>query len=317
MRKLGLFLWAILLLPLLAAGCDPSDKAPSGEKRPAKELIVGLMPDTDSVPFIIAREKGFFEAEGVKVRLMPFKSAMERDAALQSGHLDGAVSDLLAVAFAKAGSFDVAITSGTDGSYRLVAGKEEPAERVQDLAGREVAISRNTIIDYVTDQILSWAQMAPDSVKKVAIPQIPARLEMLQKGKLAAATLPEPMASVAVHNGCRFLTGSDELGINPGVMVFTRTTATERKDELKALYRAYNRAVAYLKQAKREEYIGLVVEKAGFPEAAREALKLPAYHMAALPSEKDVVETMAWLKEKKLVSQSYAYQDLVFGDCLP
>ena len=317
MKKVWFCLMACIMSAILATGCGSPDKAPATSGTAASELAIGLMPDTDSVPFIVAREKGFFEAEGVRVRLVPFKSAMDRDAALQSGNLDGAVSDLLAVAFLKAGGFDVAVTSRTDGSYRLVAGKTEPSKNVKDLAGREVAISRNTIIEYVTDQILAREQMAPDSFRKIAIPQIPARLEMLQNGKLAAATLPEPMASVAVYNGCHFITGSDELGINPGVMVFTRPTVTQRRKELQAMYRAYNRAVEYLQNTKREEYIGFIVEKAGFPEATREALKLPAYQVAALPSEKDAVETMTWLREKKLISQSYTYQDLVVGDCLP
>jgi len=305
-----------MLLPLMASGCGSSGNEPAA-KQPPKEIVIGLMPDTDSVPFIIAREKGFFEAEGVAVRLMPFKSAMDRDAALQSGNLDGAVSDLLAVAFAKTGGFDVAVTSMTDGCYRLVAGKEEPADNAKALAGREVAISRNTIIEYVTDQIAAREKMAPDSLKKVAIPQIPARLEMLQNGKLAAATLPEPMASIAVHNGCRLITGSDALGINPGVMVFTRKTVSDRKDDLRAMYRAYNRAVEYLRKTKREDYIDLVIEKSAFPAAAKEALQLPEYHKAALPTEKDVTDTMNWMKEKNLIPQGFTYQELVVRDCLP
>lgn len=65
------------------------------------------MPDIDSIPFIIAQEKGYFKEEGVDVELQYFKSAMDRDSALQSGNLDGGVSDMLAAGFAKAGGFDV------------------------------------------------------------------------------------------------------------------------------------------------------------------------------------------------------------------
>lgn len=74
------------------------------------EITIGVMPDTDSLPFIIAAEKGFFAEEGVKVNIQQFKSAMDRDAAMQSGNLDGSVSDVLAAAFARSGGFDVRIT---------------------------------------------------------------------------------------------------------------------------------------------------------------------------------------------------------------
>ena len=312
MKKwIALFCAALLVF---AVGCGKDAPA---KKNVKPSLTVGLMPDTDSVPFIIAREKGFFEAEGVDVTLRPFKSAMDRDAAMQSGQLDGAVSDLLAAAFALEGGFDVRVTSSTDGSYQLVEGKGVPALDVRSLAGAEVAVSRNTIIEYVTDRILGENDMASDAIQKVSVPQIPARLEMLQNGKLTAATLPEPMASVAVSNGCRYLTGSGELGINPGVMLFSAQAAKEKKDAVKAMYRAYNKAVAYLKSTPRDEYIGLVVEKGGFPEAARQALKLPDYRAASLPKEKDVGEVMRWLREKGLVKKDYSYKTVVAEDCLP
>lgn len=297
----------LLFLPLffLTAGCG------SGSKQELSTLKIGLMPDTDSVPFVIAQEKGYFAEEGLTVELQPFKSAMDRDSAMQSGNLDGAVSDLLAVAFAKDGGFDVKVTSMTDGSYKLVAAPGTENISVRELAGKEVAVSRNTIIEYVTDHILESNAMSGDDIVKVVIPQIPTRLELLQGGKLAAATLPEPMASIAVHNGCRFITGSDELGINPGVILFTGRSAKEKQAEIKAMYRAYNKAVTYLNSTERSEYIDLVVEKSGFPPAAIEALVLPTYHEASLPEERDVKDCIAWLKGKELIKGSYGYADLV------
>lgn len=317
LKKWFLLLCAMALVLSVGCGKEPAKQDAPVQKGAKPALAVGLMPDTDSVPFIVAREKGYFAEEGVEVTLHPFKSAMDRDAALQSGQLDGAVSDLLAAAFAKAGGFDVRVTSSTDGAYQMIAGKGNEAKDVHSLAGADIAVSRNTIIEYVTDRILRENGMASDALQKVSIPQIPARLEMLQNGKLPAATLPEPMASIAVANGCKFLTGSGELGINPGVMLFSAKAAEEKKESLKAMYRAYNKAVEYLKKTPREEYIGMVVEKSGFPAAAKDALKLPDYRAATLPKESDVTEVMRWLKEKDLIKQEYTYQNLVVGDFLP
>ena len=317
LKKWFLLLCAMALVLSVGCGKEPAKQDAPVQKGAKPALSVGLMPDTDSVPFIVAREKGYFAEEGVEVTLHPFKSAMDRDAALQSGQLDGAVSDLLAAAFAKAGGFDVRVTSSTDGAYQMIAGKGNEAKDVHSLAGADIAVSRNTIIEYVTDRILRENGMASDALQKVSIPQIPARLEMLQNGKLPAATLPEPMASIAVANGCKFLTGSGELGINPGVMLFSAKAAEEKKESLKAMYRAYNKAVEYLKKTPREEYIRMVVEKSGFPAAAKDALQLPDYRAVALPKESDVTEVMRWLKEKDLIKQEYTYQNLVVGDFLP
>ena len=309
MKKIVAIVLAVLSMAVVA-GCGISKEAGSN-KQNLQPITIGLMPDTDSVPFIIAQEKGYFKEEGLEVNLQQYKSAMDRDSALQSGNLDGAVSDILAVAFAKSGGFDVKVTSFTDGSYKLIASKDSGIQDVKGLAGKDVSVSRNTIIEYVTDQILAKENMDGDSINKVIIPQIPTRLEMLQNGKLAAATLPEPMASIAVHNGCKYVTGADELGINPGVIMFTAKATDSKKAEIQAMYRAYNKAVAYLNQADRSEYIDLVIEKGGFPPAAKDALKLPKYHEAALPKEGDVMDCLSWLKSKNLISESYSYKDLV------
>ena len=308
LKKLLAICLTVLALAMLA-GCGTTKQADT--KKEMQPLTIGLMPDTDSLPFIMAQEKGFFREEGIEVNIEQYKSAMDRDSALQSGNLDGAVSDMLAVAFAKSGGFDVKVTSFTDGSYKLIASKDSGIKDVKGLAGKDVSVSRNTIIEYVTDQILAKENMDGDSINKVIIPQIPTRLEMLQNGKLAAATLPEPMASIAVHNGCQFVTGSDELGINPGVILFTAKAAADKKAEIQAMYRAYNKAVAYLNNTDRAEYIDLVIEKGGFPPVAKEALKLPKYHEAALPKESDVVDCIKWLNSKKLVTETYSYQDIV------
>ena len=305
LKKYVVLLMAILLIGLVA-GCGQQEA-----KKDLQPLNIGLMPDTDSLPFIIAQEKGYFKEEGLEVNIQQYKSAMDRDSALQSGNLDGAISDMLAVAFAKDGGFNVKVTSFTDGSYKLIASSQSGAKSVADLKGQDVAVSRNTIIEYVTDQILAKENLPEDSINKVIIPQIPTRLEMLQNGKLAAATLPEPMASIAVHNGCRFVTGSDELGINPGVIMFTAKTTNDRRAELAAMYRAYNKAVDYLNNTPREEYIDLIVEKGGFPPAAKEALQLPEYHHATLPKESDVVDCVKWLQGKGLIQKNYTYADFV------
>lgn len=269
------------------------------------------MPDLDSVPIIIAQEKGYFTEEGLKVNIQPFKSAMDRDAALQSGNLDGAISDLLAVAFCKNGGFDVKVTAFTNGNYKLIAGKNENVASIKDLQGKDVAVSKNTIIEYVTDQISVSQNLKEDGINKVVIPQIPTRLEMLQNGKLAAATLPEPMGSIAIANGCKLVTDSEQMNINPGVMMFTAKTVDEKKAELQAFYRAYNKAVKYINEHPQDEYMDIVIEKSGFPAIAKTALKMPKFSEAALPKEKDVTDCMTWMKQKELIRVAYSYSDIV------
>ncbi|WP_378954610.1 ABC transporter substrate-binding protein [Pelosinus sp. sgz500959] len=305
-------IFMIISLIFALGGCTNTKKDSAvQETSKGQTLTIGLMPDVDSIPFIIAQEKGYFKEEGVTVKLESFKSAVDRDSALQSGKLDGVISDMLAETFGKEGGFDVVITSLSSGSYKLVVGKDETAMRVEDLKGKDVAISKNTIIEYVTDKIMMKNGLSSDDIHKTIIPQIPTRLEMLKNGKIAAATLPEPLATIAVKNGGKIINGSDQLGINPGVILFTAKTVNHKEQEMKAMYKAYNKAIDYLSREPMENYIDLLIEKGGFPESVKGALVLPEYKKAIAPNPKDVADVLAWLKERGLIQKTYSYEELV------
>lgn len=311
MRK-AMVILLVAMLVFVLTGCAGTQKEnPAPKQSQLQPITVGLMPDVDSIPFIIAQEKGYFKEEGLTVNLKQFKSAMERDSALQSGNLDGAISDMLAEAFAKAGGFDTVITSLSTGSYKMVVNKNETAASIQDLKGKDVAISKNTIIEYVTDRIAAEGGLTANDINKIVIPQIPARLEMLQNGKIAAATLPEPLATVAIKNGGKLVKSSDQLGINPGVILFTTKAVNEKEKEIQAMYRAYSKAIQYLSQEPVENYIDLIIEKGGFPKDVKGALVLPKYTKAVAPQQKDVDDVIAWLHARQLIQKTYSYPELV------
>lgn len=307
-RFLCIMLAVVMLLSTTA--CAGGKKAPSTKKE-LQELAIGVLPDLDSIPLIIAEQNGYFEEAGAKVKIQSFKSAKDRDSALQSGNLDGAISDMLAAAFAAEGGFDVKMTSKTDGSYKLLVNAGKGIDSFDKLKGNDIAISQNTIIEYATDMMLKEANISSEDVKKVAIPQMPVRLEMLQNGKVAAATLPEPLASAAIKNGAVLMNSSDKLGINPGVLLFTTKATKEKSEEIKAFYTAYNKAVDYLNKEDKSKYIDSLIEKAGFPADVKDVLVLPEYNKAVVPSEKDFTNVINWLTEKQLIKNSYKYSDLV------
>ena len=80
---LGLALTAGILSSCLTGGRKTG-------KQPA--LILGIMPSVDYLPIAIASEHGFFDDS---VELVRFSSPMERDAALQTGSVDGSSTDYM------------------------------------------------------------------------------------------------------------------------------------------------------------------------------------------------------------------------------
>ncbi|MDF2501264.1 MAG: ABC-type transporter, periplasmic subunit family 3 [Anaerosporomusa subterranea] len=311
MKKITAVLVLVAITSILAACSVNKGDNPAKATPQLQTITLGIFPDVNSIPFVIAQEKGFFREEGVTVKLQAFKGAVERDSALQSGNLDGANSDILAEAFTKEGGFNTTITSLTNGSFKLVISKDVTANSIKDLKGKDVGISKNTIIEYVTDQMLAETGMNSSDINKIIIPQMPARLEMLKNGKIAAATLPEPLATIAVQNGAKVLNSTDQLGINPGIMIFTTKATKEKSKEIQAMYNAYNKAVDYLSREPVENYIDILITKGGFPKEVKGNLVLPVYQKASAPDPKDVETVMQWLQAKQLIKKAYSYQEVV------
>jgi NitT/TauT family transport system substrate-binding protein len=309
MKKNFLAIVLILMISISIIGCERNAKEATNSQ-PLKTLTIGIMPDLDSLPFIIAEHNGYFKEEGIDVKIEHFKSAADRDTALQTQKIDGAISDMLAVVFFNDNNFDVKITSKTDGSFKLIAGKNSGISKVEQSAGKSIGISKNTIIEYLTDRIIESSNIDINLTQKIAIPKIPTRLEMLNNAKLDMATLPEPLASAAISTGGIVISSSDKLGINPGVMMFTKNAMTIKPEEIKALYRAYNKSVEFLKTEKQESYIDFVIKEAGFPDTVKNTLTLPNYSKASMPSERELEEVLNWLKSKKLTTNNYTLKEL-------
>lgn len=309
MKKLLILMFCIF--SVIFTGCSTSTTENTATKNQDVVLKIGLMPDIDSIPFIIAEKQGFFKEEGVNVEFQHFKSAMDRDSALQSGNLDGNVSDMLAAGFAKDGGFDVKITSATNGNYCLIAGTNNTVTNISDMKGQNISISKNTIIEFVLDEILTQNNMTEADINKTIIPQIPTRLEMLQNGQLDGAVLPEPMGSIAVKNGSHFINSANNMKLNPGVMIFTTDSLDQKTDAIKAMYRAYNKAIDYLNNTPQYKYMDTVIAEIGLPPATKEALTMTKYEKATLPTKEDWERSINWLNKKELVSKSYKYDDIV------
>jgi NitT/TauT family transport system substrate-binding protein len=240
-----------------------------------------------------------------------------RDSAFQAGEVDGVVSDILAAVFAKQAGMDVWITSATDGSYKLLVNPQAGVRSLRELRGRQIGLSRNTIIEYCSDRMLEQAGLSAADVEKVAIPQIPVRMEMLTAGRIDAAVLPEPLASNARAAGATLLDSSDRLGIDPGIMLFSGKAVKEKGDALRAFYRAYDEAVAYLRATPQREYVDELITAAGFPESVRGVLELPDYHDARPPEAKEIRHVSRWLVEKGVAKLAYSADELVDSSVLP
>jgi len=293
----------IAAIVALASCSAPKHQAP---------LRFGIMPDADSLPVMVAQAEGLFGKEGVAVELVPFTNAQERDAAIQAGRVDGAISDILAAAFLAAGGFDMRITSASDGRYGIVAAPGSGIDDAKQLAGKRIGMSTNTIIQYVVDTITEAAGLPQASYQTVAVPKMPVRLEMLLAGQIDAAGLPEPMLTAAVARGARLVGTTDQFQIDAAVLLFSKAVLDSRLDDVRRFYRAYVDATGKI-EADPNAWRSFLVEKAAFPVEVKDAYRFVHYRNPTLPSADQISRVLAWLKARGLLSKDIDPADLTDG----
>lgn len=284
MKRKKLVATLTLIPTLVLAGCSTSSNAPEE----TLSLKIGVMPAVDTAPIYLSEEKGYFDELGLDLTIELFNNAGDRQTALQTHAIDGAMTDLIAVATNINGGFDLKATTLTDGVFPVLvrAGYEETPEI--KVAMMEVSVSNFLIDEWLGDDY---------TIEKVFINDIPARLEMIKSGQVDMGLFPEPMASNGAANGDlekRIYTPED--GICPNVMAFTDKALTEKEEAIARFHEGYNKAAQDLMENP-DEARTLLIEKLNLNPAIQDDIILPTYSLAHLPEEAYIQKIMDWSSE--------------------
>jgi NitT/TauT family transport system substrate-binding protein len=293
---------AVLLFCIVPAGLIP-----------AQDLSIGLMPAVDSIPLLIAQDQGYFADEGITVELQIFRNQLYRETALQTNAIDGSVSDLINAVYNWRSGSGIMVGSITDGHFSLVTAPDSPIRTIPDWnrsSSVDTGLLENSIIFYVAERMLESVGGSTDAINLVTTMQVPARMEMVVAGRIEAALLPEPITRIAVAQGARVLADTSMLEQTPGVLLFTERARARKGDEIAALYRAYDRAVAAI-NADPDAFRPAIIRLGEFPPAVERTMVIPTYQPARPPSPGELADVTAWMVGKGLIDDQPSYNEIV------
>lgn len=276
MKKIILLL---ALMILFMTGC--SDKT----SEDTMKLKIGLMPAVDTAPIYLAKDMGYFEEEDLELEIVLFTNAQDRQSALQTGAIDGAMTDLVALATNRAGGFDLKATTLTDGMFVMLANTGVEAQE-----GLKVGLMEISVSNFLVDKWLSEDY----ELDKVYINAIPARLESVISGQLDMGFFPEPLGTVGEMQGLQKLVFEPYKGITPDVMAFTQSAIDNKTEGLEAFHRAYNKAVDAIVEDDQLARTTLVDNIPNISEVVKDLMTLPTYHKARLPENAYIEEIIEW-----------------------
>ena len=305
-RQIILFIVLLgILVPGIAAG------------REGPVLRLGILPVIDTLPLIVAQERGLFREEGIEIDIINFNSALERDAAIKGNALDGYFGDLLNTIVLNAAGDDLRVITTayrTRRDQRMFALLASPGSGITDVAqirNVPVAISTASIIEYFLDKITAKEGVSPEAVKKIEIRQIPIRYQMLMADSVKLALLPEPLASKALADGARLIADDRKLDMTATIIAMKAEFLIRHPDLYGRFLKAYARSVAMINRNP-AAFMEILVKKTRFPPSLRQTYTLHTFPAPGLPSGDDVMSVVTWMTARKLIPAGITYDDTVW-----
>jgi NitT/TauT family transport system substrate-binding protein len=302
-KALPLLLAVLLCLPLQAA-------------RAGTPLRFGVLPVLDTLPLRVAVEEGYFAEQGLDVELVSFNSALERDVALQAGHLDGYFGDLIAAVLLLQNGVDMPVvltsyrTTPGQRMFGVVTSPKLAGASLADLKARKVGYSKATIMDFLLDKIMEKHGLDQGHFEKVEVKKVPIRMQMLAQGQLDCAILPEALLSLAELQGGSVAATAEDLDLPLTILALDRRFSTPGSGVNARFNTAYAKAVAAI-GADPERWRGLMVRTCRVPGPLAGSFPVYQFPAPALPSPAEVGAVTAWMDGAGMLKTPMAYEDAV------
>ncbi len=292
-----------------------------GSTRAADKIAFGVLPVMQALPLFVAQEKGLFAEEGVEVELIPFRSGLEKDAAMAAGQTQGYFGDMLTSMILGANLMPVRMvatifnTTGDQRMFAILAAPGMGKPSLSDLARKGIAGSSNTVIEYVTTKLLE-SETPGAKLKMIETKNILARMPMLLQGQVPGAVLPEPLVTLVEGKGATVVADDRGLGITPTTLLFTKDFIDRNTDAVRSFLRAVSRASALINQDQ-EMARPIMIKYARIPEPLQQSIAIPVFIPPAVPEKELVMDVYNWLNNKGVLKSELTFDEMVRGDLLP
>jgi NitT/TauT family transport system substrate-binding protein len=196
--------WGFLLACLIAGPVE------------AKDINLGWsgIGSWTTLPYVVAKEKGFFDKETLKVQLITFRGTNLMLTALLAGELDYATILPFLTGAASRGLPVRILAAVTKSSSHFMVARPE-IESVKGLRGKKLGInSFGSSADYAAYAAVSRSGMDPN--KDLTILAIgggtPERLAAVVSGSVDATVITSPAEYAAEKQGLRVIMSAQEIG---------------------------------------------------------------------------------------------------------
>ena len=286
------------------------------------EIRFGTLPVLQALPVFVAAEKGYFTEQGINVSLIPFSSALEKDVALTAGEISGYFGDMMTAMMLNANRVPIRIiatifnATSDQRLFGIVTSPESSLRTLHEVAAAGIAGSSNTIIDYITTRILESDGIDTRTFNLLEAKKIPIRLQMLLSGQIPAATLPEPLLTLAVSKGGRVVADDAGKSISAIILAFRDDVLTAYPDDIRKFMTAISKAADTINREP-ESVRSIMIQYCRVPKSLEKTYPVPVIPDIVLPDSRQVQDVYQWLSDKKLIHETRVCERIISDGYLP
>lgn len=269
-----------------------------------KKLRVSLIPIIDAAPLVIAKQRGFFNEEGLAVDTTPTNGGAVGIPALIGGAVDIALGNSVTTMLAVSQGLEVVVVAPSSQLVdsptvsTMIGRKADSYQTPADFVGKIIGVNTRNGINWLYAK--AWIQKRggdPDKVvfKEVPFPQI---ADAIKRRQIDASITGEPFKSAFLKDPELAIVGSPFVEVQPGLdvgqYVATAAFAKQNPDVIARFAKALRKGIAwYNSNLGTQELAEAVAEFTKLPVATIREMRLTPLPMtSSLPQIQKTVELM-------------------------
>lgn len=302
------------------AGCRGSNPAADSDALPVVRGL--LLPHLTYAPLLIARDEGYFVAEGLDVRFVTMSNAASTVPLLIQGELDvlpAPISPALLNAIARGSAVRLVASKGylppdpSCSHMGIVVRREllngaDTGPEAGAVGGappriRRMSVSREPLLQFILARALESRGLSIEEMETMNIPSA-AEIEALRDGGLDAAYMNEPwMRRLAQRgDGVHWIALEDAMpGTEYSVIAFGPRLVEERPDLGRRFIVAYLRGVRQFNQGKTDRNLEILSAATGLDREELGSICWPSFRDDGRINAVRLLEFQAWAAERELI----------------
>lgn len=266
-------------------------------------IKIGLTKSVASLPELISQENNAYTRDKLDIQLKVYDSTKELNKAINSGEVNGAVTDLVNYSAILKKNKSWKITSTAPGYLGLASNKKY--KTIKSLKNKTIAVDKKDGTKYYLSQLLKKNGMKMSDVKLKQVDKEDERVSELKDKKVDAAILSDPSISTAQRNGSKILKQQATDANNGNVVVFSNKVLSKNGSAMNMFYNNYIDSIKYFNKGGYATVNPILFQLGAPKKTAVEMNQIDVtFKKPARVNKSDFNQAMSYAKQQKINTKS-------------